>query len=113
MINKEMLTGYRDLKIEINDLQERICSSQELNMDRMRRMELITQLDIATRKCGIEILAIEREIEKIADTRIRNILRYRYEDGMRWSEIAEKMAPASPDSIRKEHDRFFAKQKEE
>jgi hypothetical protein len=51
------------------------------------------------------------ELESIADVRIRTILMYRYMMDYRWNQVAKAIGGnATSDSVKKLHDRYFAKE---
>ena len=52
--------------------------------------------------------SVEKYIDSIEDSRKRNIMRYRYIDGMTWRETAKKLGPGnSEDAVRMEIKRFL------
>lgn len=58
-----------------------------------------------------EILLMEIFLDKVEDPEMRQILRYRYEDGMTHEQIAEKMG-YSRTAIQKKEERFWNEQEE-
>lgn len=110
MLDRELLSRHKDTLAEQRDIQRRINESGSLNISMAERMALIQQLEFCIRKCDKEILEVEKTIQEIEEPRMRQMFRYKYIDGLRWQEIAWKMH-GTPESVRKEHDRFLAKQK--
>jgi hypothetical protein len=52
---------------------------------------------------------VEEYIQSLTDSRIRRILRFRFIDGLRWFQVAQRMGGmASEDSVKKEFQRFSA-----
>ena len=56
-----------------------------------------------------EILRMEMFLDKVQDAEMRQILRYRYEDGMTHAEVGEKMG-YSRETIQKKEWRFWNEQ---
>lgn len=53
-------------------------------------------------------ISLEEYIESLPNIRIRNILRYKYIDGMSWIQVANKLGGnATEESVRKEYKRFL------
>ena len=52
---------------------------------------------------------IEDYIEKIPQSNIRQIFRYRYIDGFSWNQIQVLMEYKHEDTARRKHDRFLEK----
>lgn len=107
MTEKE-LSKYYNLKREVQDLEERIAefgsgvkSAQfkEVEVSRSRstksiqetKVELVSLLTEKRLSALEQYLEIERYIEEVDDAEIRNIMRYRYLDLLKWEEIADRM----------------------
>lgn len=74
---------------------------------------LIRKIRLKALNGQIESMLVETEryINTIADSRKRQILRYKYIDGLSWRHIAKKMGPGnSEDAIRMEIKRFLKSQ---
>lgn len=107
MTEKE-LSKYYNLKREVNDLEERIAEFgngvksmqyKEVSVDGSRenksiqetKVELVSLLTEKRLSALEQYLEIERYIEDVSDVEIRNIMRYRYLDLLKWEDIAAKM----------------------
>lgn len=107
MTEKE-LSKYYNLKREVQDLEERIAefgsgvkSAQfkEVEVSRSRstksiqetKVELVSLLTEKRLSALEQYLEIERYIEEVDDAEIRNIMRYRYLDLLKWEDIAARM----------------------
>lgn len=107
MTEKE-LSKYYNLKREVQDLEERIAefgsgvkSAQfkEVEVSRSRstksiqetKVELVSLLTEKRLSALEQYLEIERYIEEVDDAEIRNIMRYRYLDLLKWEDIADRM----------------------
>lgn len=107
MTEKE-LSKYYNLKREVIDLEERIAefgtgvrSNQikEVAVSGSRRnksiqetkVELVARLTEKRISALEQYLEIERYIEDVEDVEIRNIMRYRFLDLLKWEEIGEKL----------------------
>lgn len=102
------LSRYYNLKREVQDLEERIAEfgsgvksaqikevavsgsrkSKSIQETKVELVSLLTEKRISALE---EYLAIERYIESVEDVEIRNIMRYRFLDLMKWEEIGEKL----------------------
>lgn len=102
------LSRYYNLKREVQDLEERIAefgsgvksaqikevavsgskSTKSIQETKVELVSLLTEKRISALE---EYLAIERYIESVDDVEIRNIMRYRFLDLMKWEEIGEKL----------------------
>lgn len=106
MTEKE-LSKYYNLKQEVTDLEERIAefgsgvrstqikevsvsSSHSTKSIQETKVELVARLTEKRLSALEQYLEIERYIEDVEDAEIRNIMRYRFLDLMKWEEIAEK-----------------------
>lgn len=107
MTEKE-LSKYYNLKREVQDLEERIAefgsgvksaqikevsvsSSHSTRSIQETKVELVAKLTEKRLSALEQYLEIERYIEDVDDVEIRNIMRYRFLDLLKWEEIAEKM----------------------
>ena len=107
MTEKE-LSKYYNLKREVQDLEERIAefgsgvksaqikevsvsSSHSTRSIQETKVELVAKLTEKRLSALEQYLEIERYIEDVDDVEIRNIMRYRFLDLMKWEEIAERM----------------------
>ena len=107
MTEKE-LSKYYNLKREVQDLEDRIkefgsgvksvpikevsvSSSHSTKSIQETKVELVSRYTEKRIEALEQYLAIERYIEDVEDVEIRNIMRYRYLDLMKWEEIAEKV----------------------
>lgn len=102
------LSRYYNLKREVQDLEERIAEfgsgvksaqikdvavsgSKSIKSIQETKVELVSLLKEKRISALEEYLAIERYIESVEDVEIRNIMRYRFLDLMKWEEIGEKL----------------------
>lgn len=107
MTEKE-LSKYYNLKREVQDLEERIAefgsgvrstqikevsvsSSHSTKSIQETKVELVARLTEKRLSALEQYLEIERYIEDVDDAEIRNIMRYRFLDLLKWEEIAERM----------------------
>lgn len=107
MTEKE-LSKYYNLKREVQDLEERIAefgdgvksskikevavsgskSTKSIQETKVELVALLTEKRISALE---QYLDIERYIESVEDVEIRNIMRYRFLDLLKWEEIGEKL----------------------
>lgn len=107
-MSEKELSQYYYLKKEVEDIENRIAefgdgvksmqikeisvSSSHKNKSIQETKVELTQLLTQKRLSALEqYLKIERYIEEVDDAEIRNIMRYRYLDLMKWEEVGEKM----------------------
>lgn len=107
-MNEKELSKYYNLKREVQDLEDRITefgsgvkstqfkevsvsSSHSKKSIQETKVELVSLLTEKRIEALEQYLAIERYIEEVEDVEIRNIMRYRFLDLMKWEEIAEKL----------------------
>ena len=107
MTEKE-LSKYYNLKREVIDLEERIAEfgtgvrsnqikevavsgSRKSKSIQETKVELVARLTEKRISALEQYLEIERYIEDIEDVEIRNIMRYRFLDLLKWEEISEKL----------------------
>ena len=107
-MSEKDLSRYFYLKKEVEDLEDRIkefgngvssiqikdvqvSSSHKNKSIQETKIELVARLTEKRISALEQYLAIERYIEEVEDAEIRNIMRYRYLDLMKWEDIAEKM----------------------
>lgn len=107
-MTKERLKEYKKLAGEITELKERIqvleakCEGGSMVINDMpkggKAPDYLCRLGDAVRKLVIlksnlqsEMVAIEDWIEGIPDSTVRTIFRYRYLQGSKWEDIANKM----------------------
>ena len=84
---KEFGNGVRSMQIK--DVQ--VSSSHKNKSIQETKVELVGRLTEKRISALEQYLEIERYIEDVDDAEIRNIMRYRYLDLMKWEEIGEKM----------------------
>ena len=83
---------------------------QEYQTKRGRLEKLKMKLELVDDQLLELLTEAEEYIEKVEDSRMRRILRYKYMDNMTWRNIAKIMGGKSTaDSIRMEHNRFLEK----
>lgn len=106
-MSEKELSRYYWLKKEIKNLEDRLLefgvgvSSPSLDNEiagtgnhasiQERRAELVEKLINARLSALEEYLRIESYIEKVEDSEIRQIMRYRFLDLFSWSRIGEEM----------------------
>lgn len=80
----------------------------EYNKKKERLKTYKLQLELADIKLLNLLNEVEEYIETIGDSRIRRIMRYRYVDGLNWTQVAHRMGRHNTaDSCRVAHDRFL------
>lgn len=107
-MDEKELSKYYYLKKEVEDLEQRIVefgdgikssqfkeisvsSSHNNKSIQETKVELVALLTEKRISALEQYLEIERYIEDVDDAEIRNIMRYRFLDLMKWEEIGEKM----------------------
>ena len=130
-MDKEQLLQYRILKLEIEDLEDKLQNVKtKLVMDKVQasaieypynlyslkicgleedaytqRLQLMLRRRI--RKCKRARLEIEEYIDGIKDSRIRYIFTKRYIDGWTWVKISMRLGSTNESYSRLLHDRFL------
>lgn len=107
-MSEKELSRYYNLKREVQDLEDRIkefgsgvksvpikevqvSSSHSTKSIQETKVELVSRYTEKRIEALEQYLAIERYIEEIEDVEIRNLMRYRFLDLMKWEDIAEKV----------------------
>lgn len=107
-MNEKELSQYFYLKKEVEDLEQRIKefgdgvksmhykdvsvqSSHNNKSIQETKVELVGLLTEKRISALEQYIKIERYIEDVEDAEIRNILRYRFLDLLKWDEIGDKM----------------------
>lgn len=128
-MTKNELVEFCDLKNEIADLENRIDKIHKLSemvsdtvqngykhraviygvdLNRKRKLNIYeNKLQTFYDKLFEEQNKIEDYIEKIPQSNIRQIFRYRYIDGFNWKQIQVLMKYNHEDTARKKHDKFL------
>ena len=75
----------------------------------VQRRRLRKLIKSAQRNIDKKIKNLEYELEKIEDSEIRQIIRYKYEDDLTWVQIMFKMNYRSESAARTKLDRFLEK----
>lgn len=136
MLSKRILIQYCELKKETRDLTNRIEKLEEkydivsdtvqtssgfpykqhsigITGYNAKKYRLLTIYRNKLRNFNDKLLemqnTVEDEIEKIDDSALRQILRYRYIDGYGWIKIMHLMDYESESKARMKHDRFLEK----
>lgn len=130
-MDKEQLLQYRILKLEIEDLEDKLQNvKNKLVMDKVQasaieypynlyslkicgleedvytqRLQLLLRRRI--RKCKRARLEIEEYIDGIKDSRMRYIFTKRYIDGWTWVKISMRLGSSNEAYARLLHDRFL------
>lgn len=130
-MDKQQLLQYRILKLEIEDLEDKLQNVKtKLVMDKVQasaieypynlyslkicgleedaytqRLQLMLRRRI--RKCKRERLEIEEYIDGIKDSRMRYIFTKRYIDGWTWIKISMRLGSSNEAYARLLHDRFL------
>lgn len=130
-MDKEQLLQYRILKLEIEDLEDKLQNVKtKLVMDKVQasaieypynlyslkicgleedvytqRLQLMLRRRI--RKCKRARLEIEEYIDGIKDSRMRYIFTKRYIDGWTWVKISMRLGSTNEAYARLLHDRFL------
>jgi len=67
-------------------------------------------IDLNIKKCFYELNRINRYIQSIDDSEMRQIIALRYVNGLTWNQVAASISVyATESSVRKAHDRFCKK----
>lgn len=107
-MSEKELSKYYNLKREVQDLEDRIkefgsgvksvpikevsvSSSHSTKSIQETKVELVSRYTEKRIEALEQYLAIERYIEDVEDVEIRNLMRYRFLDLMKWEDIAEKV----------------------
>lgn len=130
-MDKNKLAQYRVLKLEIDDLEEKLSNIEnKFVMDKVQASaieypynpyslkisgieedayteKLKLKLRRRIRKCKSVRLEIEDYIDSIQDARIRYIFTKRYIDGWTWIKISMRLGSTNEAYARILHDRFF------
>ena len=136
MLTKKMLVQYCELKKEIRDLANRIDNLEgrsDIVSDtvqtsagfpykqhivgisgyNIKKNKLLNIYKYKLQNFSENLLemqnSIEDNIEKIEDSALRQIMRYRYIDGYGWVKIMHLMDYTSESKARMKHDRFLEK----
>lgn len=130
-MDKQQLLQYRILKLEIEDLEDKLQNVKtKLVMDKVQasaieypynlyslkicgleedaytqRLQLMLRRRI--RKCKKARLEIEEYIDGIKDSRMRYIFTKRYIDGWTWVKISMRLGSTNESYSRLLHDRFL------
>ena len=71
-------------------------------------MDLKSLLDLSLKKCFYELNRLNRYIQTIDDSEMRQIIALRYVNGLSWNQVAACISVyATESSVRKAHDRFL------
>lgn len=130
-MDKNKLAQYRILKLEIDNLEEKLSNIEnKFVMDKVQASaieypynqyslkifgieedayteKLKLRLRRRIRKCKSVRLEIEDYIDRIQDARIRYIFTKRYIDGWTWIKISMRLGSTNEAYARILHDRFF------
>lgn len=127
-MERETLAQYRDLKREIEHLEQRIQRLKTTVIDSVRasnaefpyqeihvtiegevspKKELENILALRSRQCQAMALRIERFIADIEDSRIRQIFELRYIEGWTWEKISGVLGAANESYARNLHNKFL------
>ncbi len=127
-MEQESLRQYVAMKREIADLKRRVLKLKQ-EVERMRNNGIIAEMDNYIEKQVLKAeyidrlneleynlvkktVEIENYISEIPDSFIRQIIRYKYVDGLSWERTARKMGGYNTrDSIRMLVKRYFKKEK--
>ena len=130
-MDKQQLLQYRILKLEIEDLEDKLQNvKNKLVMDKVQasaieypynlyslkicgleedaytqRLQLMLRRRI--RKCKRARLEVEEYIDGIKDSRMRYIFTKRYIDGWTWVKISMRLGSTNESYSRLLHDRFL------
>lgn len=133
-VEEKLLKQYRHLVMEIKDIDRRIISHNRAEVQRdivhggyggAQRFDIEGQLETLEKsRLQMEILkkkqkraeleartaAVEKFIDGVDDSRMRQILRLRYIDGMSWNETAKNIGEfGQGDAVRISCSRFLRK----
>ena len=99
---KRRLTGSEDLTMsQYTELKELI----EKQAAEIADLKALINLNIE--KCWHEKRRLERYIQSIDDSLIRQIFQLRYIEGKKWEEVADKIKGVTADSIKKQCYRYI------
>ena len=114
-MKKKELYGYRDLQREARLLKRRYaewkrrldaCGGSDPEL--LERVRQISEcLERQQLRVLDEQLRIERLVEQIPDSLLRQIFTLRYLEGLSWQAIAQQVGGASEDSLRIMHERYL------
>lgn len=136
-MNKNILIQYNDIQAEIKDLEKRIekvkTKSKQIEHDMVRgssdsfpytqhnfniegvsykNSPMLIEYKASLKRFNKKLLEMLNDVEKyiqtVEDSRIRQILRYKYMDNLNWIQIGHVMK-STADGIRMEYKRFFDK----
>lgn len=108
-IVSDTVTGTRDDltigPIKITGIaQKKLDEQQELNRKRVQKMNRFQK------KLEKMIIEVEEYIQRIEDSELRRISRFRYIDGLKWKEVAARMGKGySEDFCRQKMNDFLKK----
>ncbi len=114
-MKKKELYGYRDLQREARLLKRR-CAEWKRRLDAcgdsdpelLERARQISEcLERQQLRVLDEQLRIERLVEQIPDSLLRQIFTLRYLEGLSWQAIAQQVGGANEDSLRIMHERYL------
>ena len=127
-MERETLAQYRDLKREIEHLEQRIQRLKTTVIDSVRasnaefpyqeihvtiegevspKKELENILALRSRQCQAMALSSERFIADIEDSRIRQIFELRYIEGWTWERISGVLGASNESYARNLHNKFL------
>ena len=91
-MEKELLGQYIDMQEERRDLERRIRRmGAKLAVHTEAAAQAEKEMEEAKERLDSLLLELERDIQKVENSRIRRILRYRFGDGLSWMEVAACM----------------------
>lgn len=67
----------------------------------------MTQMENFEQKLKEQVTCVEKYIQSMPDSGIRQILRLRYIKGLKWEQVARELGYADESAARKRHDRYF------
>lgn len=93
-MTKEELAQFCPLKREIRQLQGELALAEQ----RAEAEPLKELLEHRLESCRQQLCCLERYIASVEDSRVRQILTLRYEQGLSWVQVAQRMGGGNSES---------------
>lgn len=107
---EELMATASSCAASMSDIPHASIKSDKIGIYGSEIADLITLLEETIEKRVQERLKLERYIQTVEDSSMRQILSMRYIQGYSWRKIAHRVGGNNTeDSVRKSHDRYLAK----
>lgn len=108
-MTKEELSQYGYLRVEIAELEYRLCNLERLGgkKESAELPKLYRTLFERRERCCRELLRLERFFSSVEDSRIRLILSLRYAENLSWRQVALAIGERDEQFPRRLHNRFL------